>query len=63
MKNESRWLSSKEVQRTVNIKGCELMHYRTQNKLDFKKQGNAYLYSPTSVEKLNLLINNFKNKL
>ena len=58
MKNESRWLSSKEVQKTVNIKSCELMHYRIQNKLDFKKEGNAYLYSFKSVEKLNLIINN-----
>ena len=58
MKNESRWLSSKEVQKTVNIKGCELMHYRIQHKLDFIKKGNAYLYSFKSVEKLNLIINN-----
>lgn len=63
MKNEFKWLSSKETQKAVNIKGCELMHYRVQNKLDFKKQGNSYLYSPSSVEKLNLLINNIENKL
>ncbi len=63
MKNESRWISSKEVQRTVNIKGCELMHYRIQNKLEFKMEGNTYLYSLTGVEKLNLIINNMKKNL
>ena len=52
MKNESRWISSKEVQRTVNIKGCDLMHYRIQGKLEFKKTGNAYFYLKESIVKL-----------
>lgn len=38
MKNEPKWFSSKDVQKTLNIKGCKLMHYRVQNKLDFKKK-------------------------
>jgi len=62
MKNKSKWLSSKDVQKAVNINSCKLMHYRTQNKLDFKKKGNAYLYSLMSVQKLNLIINNNEKK-
>lgn len=52
MEDKSKWLSSKEVQKLAKIKSCDLMHYRIQNKLDFKKKGNAYFYSLTSVKKL-----------
>jgi len=52
MEDKSKWLSSKEVQKLAKIKSCDLMHYRIENKLDFKKKGNAYFYSLTSVEKL-----------
>ncbi|PKH87336.1 hypothetical protein [Colwellia sp. Bg11-28] len=38
------WLTSKEVQKLLNISGCELMHLRESDKLTFKKQGNAFLY-------------------
>ncbi|WP_417876423.1 hypothetical protein [Winogradskyella sediminis] len=54
MKNISKWLSSKETQKTAKIKSCDLMHYRTQGKLEFEKRGNAYFYSKESVEKLKL---------
>ena len=51
MVNQKKWLSSKEVQKTANIKGCDLMHFRNQGKLDFEKRGNAYFYSKQSIEK------------
>jgi hypothetical protein len=39
------WLSSKEMQKHLQISGCELMHQREFGKLSFKKIGNAYYYS------------------
>lgn len=53
MANKKTWLSSKETQKVANIKGCDLMHYRIQGKLEFEKRGNAYFYSKKSVEDLN----------
>ena len=51
-KIHNNWLSSKEAQKTANIKGCDLMHYRVQGKLEFEKRGNAYFYSKESLEKV-----------
>lgn len=52
MKHEKKWLSSKETQKAANIKGCDLMHYRIQGKLEFEKRGNAFFYSEESIEKI-----------
>jgi hypothetical protein len=52
MNNNPKWLSSKEVLTAAKIKSCELMHYRMEGKLEFKKQGNSYFYSQESVDKL-----------
>lgn len=57
MNRQSKWLTSKEVKKHVNIKSCDLMHYRIENKLNFDKKGNAYFYSITSVEKLKESLN------
>jgi len=39
-----KWLTSKEAMQHFGISGCELMHKRVSGELEFKKQGNAYLY-------------------
>lgn len=52
MEIQKKWLSSKEAQKIAKIKGCDLMHHRTQGKLDFEKRGNAFFYSEESIEKL-----------
>lgn len=52
MENKLNWLSSKGAQKVAKIKGCDLMHYRIQGKLEFEKRGNTYFYSKESVEKL-----------
>ncbi|MCL5127129.1 hypothetical protein [Algibacter sp. L4_22] len=52
MENKPKWLSSKEAQETAKIKSCDLMHYRIEGKLEFKKCGNAYFYSEESIEKV-----------
>ena len=56
MKDKYKWLSSKEAQTKAKIKSCELMHYRLEGKLEFKKSGNAYFYSKGSVEKINNIL-------
>lgn len=38
------WLSSKEAQKALKVDSCELMHFRLEGKLRFRKNGNAYLY-------------------
>ena len=58
MKDEKKWLSSKDTIKKAKIKDCDLMHYRLQGKLEYEKKGNAYFYSEDSVEK----IINTKNK-
>lgn len=50
--NIKEWLSSKQVKSFTKIKGCDLMHYREANVLEFEKRGNAYFYSKKSVAKL-----------
>lgn len=52
MKNDPKWLSSKEAQTAAKIKSCELMHYRIEGKLEFKKHGNAFFYSKESLVNL-----------
>ena len=54
MKNEvddTEWLKSKEVMKTLKIRACDVMHMREAGKLKFTKQGNAFLYSAESVTK------------
>ena len=45
-------LSSKDAQKTSKIIGCDLIPYKVKGKLEFKKLGNAYLYSKKSLEKI-----------
>lgn len=45
----SEWLKSKEVMKTLKIRACDVMHLREAGKLNFTKQGNAFLYSAESV--------------
>jgi hypothetical protein len=52
MDTNKTWLSSTEVKRKTKIKGCDLMHYRLQGKLEFEKRGNAYFYSKESLNKI-----------
>ena len=47
----SEWLKSKEVMKTLKIRACDVMHLREAGKINFIKQGNAFLYSVESVLK------------
>jgi hypothetical protein len=39
------FLQSKELKAVLNVTDCELMHLRLENKVQFTKQGNAFLYA------------------
>jgi len=52
MKDEKKWLSSKDTIKKAKIKDCDLMYYRLQGKLEFEKRGNAYFYSDESIQKI-----------
>lgn len=43
-------LRSKDVQKELKVKACDIMHLRMEGKLRFEKKGNAYLYYPEDVE-------------
>jgi len=52
MENDSVFLRSNEVQKTLKIQACEIMHLREGGKLRFEKKGNAFLYLKEDVDKL-----------
>ena len=48
MKEETKYLTSKEMSKELKISACDLMHIREAGKLKFIKKGNAYFYEKTS---------------
>ena len=38
------WLTSKETKSLLKISDCKLMHLRLEGKIEFKKEGRAFLY-------------------
>lgn len=52
MEEQKKLLKSKEVQKTLKVQACEIMHLREDGKLRYEKKGNAYLYFEEDVEKL-----------
>lgn len=45
---DSSWVRSKDAMKLLKVSSCDLCHLREQGKIEFKKQGNAYLYRVTS---------------
>jgi hypothetical protein len=41
---EKKWLTSTEVKSLLKIGDCKLMHLRLEGKIEFKKEGRAFLY-------------------
>ena len=39
------WLRSHEVRKKLHLTTCQLSHLRTSGGIQFRKSGNAYLYS------------------
>jgi hypothetical protein len=46
------FFTSKEMKAILKLTDCELMHLREANKFEFKKKGNAFLYSLPSGKTL-----------
>ena len=46
--NEEQWFKSAEIRKLLKLSTCELAHKRDAGELEFKKNGNAYLYKPPS---------------
>ncbi|WP_282085275.1 hypothetical protein [Aquimarina algiphila] len=44
MKDEKKYLTSKEMRKELKISACDIMHMREAGKLKFIKKGNTYLY-------------------
>ena len=41
------WLTSAETQKKLKVSACKLMHLRTSGTLEYKKNGNSFLYKLT----------------
>lgn len=41
---EKKWLTSKETKSLLKISDCKLMHLRLEGKIEYKKEGRAFLY-------------------
>ena len=51
-KDNPKFLKSKEVQKKLKVRACDIMHLREAGKIRFEKKGNAYLYFEEDVERL-----------
>ena len=49
---ENDKMKSKEVQKVLKIRSCELMHLRENGTLRASKKGNAYYYEKEDVKEL-----------
>ena len=49
-KQSEQWLRSKEAMKLIRATSCELAHLRQDGKIQFKKEGNAFLYSGVDLE-------------
>ena len=50
--DNSKWLKSKEARKELHVSACDLSHLRNDGKIEFKKEGNAFLYSGSDIDKL-----------
>jgi hypothetical protein len=49
--NKDEWLKSKDAMKALRISSCDLMHLRVEGKLNFKKEGNHFLYRKNDIVK------------
>ena len=45
-----KYLTSKEAKAELKVQDCDLAHIRNAGKLNFRKNGNAFLYSVESID-------------
>lgn len=46
------WLRSWEVRKMLQLTTCQLTHLRTKGEIEFRKSGNAYLYSASDCGRI-----------
>lgn len=42
--NDNKWLNSKVTKSLLKMSDCKLMHLRLEGKIEYKKDGRAFLY-------------------
>ena len=52
---DKNWLTSKEIKSLLKISDCKLMNLRLEGKIEFKKEGRAFLYNIKSQQSSNTL--------
>lgn len=57
---EKHYISTKEVKTILQVRGCDVMHFRESGKLQFTKKGNAFWYLRSDVEKLEKTISPYQ---
>jgi hypothetical protein len=50
-KEDDNWLTSKDVKSLLKVTDCKLSHLRNDGHLEFRKKGNAFLYSKEHIVK------------
>lgn len=51
-KKDEKYLNSKEMMKELKVSSCELMHLRTEGKINYVKKGNAFLYENNDLERM-----------
>ena len=49
-KELKKLLKSKEAQKELKIRACDIMHLRQNGRLRFERKGNAFLYYAEDIE-------------
>ena len=45
-----KYLTSKQAKAELKVQDCDLAHIRNEGKLNFTKNGNAFMYSKESID-------------
>lgn len=46
------WLDSKEARMELEVSACDLSHIREAGKLRYRKEGKAFRYSKSDIQKV-----------
>jgi hypothetical protein len=48
---EGQWLRSSDARKIIKASSCDLSHMRQKGKIRYRKEGNAYLYNLSDLQK------------
>lgn len=49
---KSKWVKSSDARKIVKASTCDLSHMRQDGKIQYKKEGNSYLYKASDLQKI-----------